>query len=711
MESRQLWRRVGMSRINFRHGHKLQSAARKSNFRNTLVLFLCLSLFLPALAIAQTRNLEILVPAGVVNQTDYSSNVSAMIADTTVTGATITVYWSDFQTANNTFDWSITDAAFQPWEDKNGVPNHKKINIVLQMISNAFQTTCPTTGIGSRGVASVGGVSTGNCAMPPWVWTMLGSSNYTVCGDTTNTIQMFPNYFSSSFQDAYQNAVAHLIDHYANTLSQFSGDYIRVALGHGGEMLPSPQWSSNSTCLSKLENWIAPGTDEPTFISDWNTNWLTPMTQFMGGSNFNGAKTPIRIMGAITPMGTDANCSGCEVPDSIAPIYVEYGMGFGTQGFEISDVGSIHGTADWVGLFTQEDQAMVPLELQTLGQSCPGGVGKCDSGMINCTVNNMNYINQSLAGCTGDLPTLLTFAEANHATILEIYYQDWDLANVSSYCTFPGGQGATTRYCYSDIDKVTGQTYGQLTKSALNGWAWPDLISISPPSIRPGTVLTLTGFGFGTQADAVSFGPLEATTFTSWTDTQIVLTVPQGLLPGSVMVDQNGVQSNAIAYTVTPPVLTSISPPSIRPGTAVTLNGSGFGTQADAVSFGPLEATTFTSWSDTQIKLTVPQGLLPGSVMVDQDGVQSNAIAYTVTPPVLNSISQTSITPGTVLTLNGTGFGSQADAVSFGPLETTTFTSWTNTKIVVTVPQGVQAGSVMVDQNGVQSNGIAYTVH
>ncbi|MGA2758681.1 MAG: hypothetical protein ABSF58_15175 [Solirubrobacteraceae bacterium] len=462
--------RKAMSRVNFQHHHKLQFVPSKANCRNTFVLFLCVSLFSPVLAFSQTRNLEILVPPGVVNQSEYTNNLGAMIKDATVTGATITVYWSDFDcgnanctasgTSHNNYNWSITDAAFQPWE---GTNNGKKINIVLQMISNSFDSTCASTGIGSRGVASAGGYSTGNCAMPAWVWNMLGSSNYTVCNNN-GTVQMFGNYFKSSFQTAYQNAVAALIDHYANSLAQFKSDYIRVALGHGGEMLPSPQWSGD--CLSQLETWSG-ATSQSTFISDWISNWLTPMADFMGGKNFNGAKTPMQIMGSITPMGTDSNCTGCQVPDSIAPVYVLNEMGFGSQGFEISDVGSANGTADWVYLFGQE-HGKVPLELQTLGQSCPGGVGACDSGNINCTVNGHNYSNESLSSCTGALPTLLPFAESNYATILEIYYQDWDLANVGSYCTEPGG---TTQYCHNESDPGTGETYGQITKSALNGWA------------------------------------------------------------------------------------------------------------------------------------------------------------------------------------------------------------------------------------------------
>ena len=455
-----------MSAANRRTNHKCKPSCLPASLRVTVLLFLCSS-FLPLLAFPQTRSLEILVPPGVIHQSDYTNNLSAMIADSSVNGATITVYWSDFDCGNSgctaggnshlKYQYDITDTAFSPWE---GSGNGKTINIVLQMISNgAGGSTCPSpSDVGSRGVPNIG-----NCAMPAWVWNMLGSSNYSDNCGGTNGNQRIPNYFSSAFQTAYQNAIVNLIDHYANSLAQFKGDYIRVALGHGGEILPSPQWGT--TCLSQLKTWAGlpqTATSEQV-VSAWINSWLEPMVNFMGGKKFNGKTTPMQIMGAITPMGTNGGCTGCEVPDTIAPVYVSNKMGFGSQGLEISDYYSTTGTADWIELF-HTYAGQVPLELQTFGQSCPGGVAACDGGNFSCTVNGTQYNNQSSASCTGDLPTLLPFASQKSATIFEVYYQDWDLANVTQpppagYCTKPGG---TTQYCNNN--------YGAATEDALDSF-------------------------------------------------------------------------------------------------------------------------------------------------------------------------------------------------------------------------------------------------
>jgi hypothetical protein len=255
----------------------------------------------------------------------------------------------------------------------------------------------------------------------------------------------------------------------------------------------------------------------------------------------------------------------------------------------------------------------------------------------------------------------------------------------------------------------------------LPGFAFavPQLSSISPTSIKAGIQLTLTGSGFGATAGSVRFSQngssLYVSSFVSWSDTQIVLTVPNGIAPGNVAVDNNGTFSNTIAYTTIPATLGSISPTSIQPGTQLTLTGSGFGTVAGSVRFqagSTVYAASFVSWSDTQIVLTVPNGVSPGNVAILQNGVYSNAVSYSTIPATLGSISPTSIKPGTQLTLTGSGFGTVAGSVRFlwsSSLSVTSFVSWNDTQIVLAVPSGIRPGSVEVYQNGVYSNTVAYT--
>jgi hypothetical protein len=84
------------------------------------------------------------------------------------------------------------------------------------------------------------------------------------------------------------------------------------------------------------------------------------------------------------------------------------------------------------------------------------------------------------------------------------------------------------------------------------------------------------------------------------------------------------------------PVITSISPDSGPAGTAVTLNGSNFGSTRGSsyVTFGTEKASSYSAWSDTCIVCAVPQGLSGTvSVTVTTAGGSSGAVWFTVTEP------------------------------------------------------------------------------
>ena len=82
------------------------------------------------------------------------------------------------------------------------------------------------------------------------------------------------------------------------------------------------------------------------------------------------------------------------------------------------------------------------------------------------------------------------------------------------------------------------------------------------------------------------------------------------------------------------PTISSLSPNTrLHAGaTVVTITGSNFGpTQGSStVTFNGTVATTFSSWSDTVIKVTVPTGTTNGNVVVTVGGVPSNGVAYSM---------------------------------------------------------------------------------
>ena len=237
----------------------------------------------------------------------------------------------------------------------------------------------------------------------------------------------------------------------------------------------------------------------------------------------------------------------------------------------------------------------------------------------------------------------------------------------------------------------------------------PHISSVSPITGVVGTQVTISGSGFRTQGSgSLTFYPNIGTTIVSWSDTQIVATVPAGAATGPLSLYVYGYSTPDVIFTMPNPVLTSVSPTGGPVGTQVTIAGHGFGsTQSSSIlKFNTAQATIL-SWSDTQIVATVPNAATSGPVLVTEGGVTSNqSIKFTVPAPQITSISPTSGQIGTQVTINGSGFQSAQGSswVSFYGGVSPTINSWSDTQIVATVGTLTTTGPVKVSVNGVASN-------
>lgn len=297
----------------------------------------------------------------------------------TVNGATVAIEWGGSDPGGGQYDWSYPDSQIQPW-----IQAGKKANLVVWAVADNSSTSCGPEG-------RYGQSGTGNCAIPSYVWNALGSSNITSCTSQYGTQQM-PNYFAADFQSNYKDFMAAVIQHYAQNPSI---GYIRFGLGHGGESQPVAGWNDTTTSCGQayVNAWGLS-------VASWE-QYLASMLSYEGSLN-----SPVQLMMGVTPMGEP----GRTVPDYAAPLAVQNGLGFGSQGLEASDVSNCsESTADWCSLFN-EYAGQVPLELQTIAQSCPSG---------NCR--------------TGSLVDLIPFAVNNYGTVFEIYYQDWLTAYDPNY--------------------------------------------------------------------------------------------------------------------------------------------------------------------------------------------------------------------------------------------------------------------------------------
>lgn len=65
---------------------------------------------------------------------------------------------------------------------------------------------------------------------------------------------------------------------------------------------------------------------------------------------------------------------------------------------------------------------------------------------------------------------------------------------------------------------------------------------------------------------------------------------------------------------------------------------------------------------------------------------------------------------GTQVTITGSGFGSTQGTVTFNGTTAATISSWTDSKVVCSVPVGATTGNVVVTGGGVGSKGVLFTV-
>jgi RHS repeat-associated protein len=242
----------------------------------------------------------------------------------------------------------------------------------------------------------------------------------------------------------------------------------------------------------------------------------------------------------------------------------------------------------------------------------------------------------------------------------------------------------------------------------------PVISGLSPSSGSAGTQVTITGSGFGlTQiGSGVSFTGAGWVSASSWSDTQIVVTVPAGAQTGPVLAKgPTGVSNNNVIFTVPGPVVTSISPASGTVGAQVTIVGSGFGASSSMVQFNGSNAPVV-SWSDGQIVAIVPSAAastLPVPVQVLVSGVASNKnFLFTINPPVISGISPSSAVIGSQVTISGTGFGTPQGygTVTFNGVPSTQL-AWNDTQIIAAVPSGAKTGPVLVtvgSPSGLPSN-------
>jgi hypothetical protein len=305
---------------------------------------------------------------------------------------------------------------------------------------------------------------------------------------------------------------------------------------------------------------------------------------------------------------------------------------------------------------------------------------------------------------TADLTTSVTWTSSDSSIVL--------IGSAPSGLQgFAMGVNAGTATITATLGSVSANT--PITVQAAPTPNPPAITNVSPSAGSAGTQVTIAGTGFGTtQGNGTVWLGTTYGTVVSWTDTQILAVVSDISTSGIVQIQQNGLLSNSVPFTVNTATISSISPTTGVPGTNVTITGSGFGADQGngQVRLGTANGIV-QSWSPTQVVAQVAAGSLSGSAQILQGGVWSNSVPFTVNSLHIDAVTPNSGAPGASVTITGTGFGSsQGYGVVWLGSTDGQVVSWDDTQIVANVAPSAVSGVARVQQNGVWSNGITFTV-
>ncbi len=215
-------------------------------------------------------------------------------------------------------------------------------------------------------------------------------------------------------------------------------------------------------------------------------------------------------------------------------------------------------------------------------------------------------------------------------------------------------------------------------------------IRVDPVSGPVGTKVVFFGQGFGAEkgvGDKVTFGGHLAT-IAQWSDSAIVVHLPMDADTGPIVLTMQGRERTVGVFTVHVPKVIALTPPAAPIGTLLRISGEHFGFYSESgstpyaftdfnigenrVDIGGVRAIIY-RWQDDRIDVWVPFSAKTGSVVIyrgatkpnpdgtccaTKDTLQTEAGAFTVVMPQIDSYSPQSGGLDELISIKGTGFGS-----------------------------------------------------
>ncbi len=311
----------------------------------------------------------------------------------------------------------------------------------------------------------------------------------------------------------------------------------------------------------------------------------------------------------------------------------------------------------------------------------------------------------------------LGYVEFNETSVSDQNHTLWSDTKIK--CIVPDGasSGMVTVHANNEVSNKVEFTIVE---------THPIVDSLSRYRGETGDEVTIYGKYFGNDKNAgyVLFNTQKTSAgdIISWTTNEITVKIPAGATSGKLKVYVGNKGSDGIDFVIgaNEPVITGFSDDFARIGYELTILGENFGDSRGSgyVTFNGLQVAAggYVSWSDTEITVVVPENAVTGPVKVHVNGKESNGLNIEVkgVGPVIDDISPRTLSVDDEVSIYGENFGNSRgnSFVEFGDIKVQNgdYLEWTDERIKVTAPYGIESGKLYVTVQGEKSNGFDYTL-